>query len=137
MRALIFAVVAILAFCSSSFAFGPIAKDSTGGEWFQSIAPIRNSTTGLTWARCDTVSASGTATYSVVNTTAISFTATDASYNGVTVKRYWDSDSTAYMPIFTSRVDVPGPGISTVTVVNVTSSNAIICIERMVFGETP
>jgi hypothetical protein len=128
-------LVVVLGSCDAVYAEGPIAQDlNNKGQLIQTIKLIRNNA-GTLANRCDTVLAAGTVVYSVANTSAISYTVTDATYVGVTVKRSWDSD-TAYMPIFASLTEVPGTGVKTVTITNVTAASAIVCIERQVNGDS-
>ena len=135
MRNIVLFAFCLLGFVNVASAVGPPARPD--GVPLQSISPTRVGRTQVTGSACSTVAAAGTVIYSVKNVTAIDITATDATYNGVTVTRYWDSDSTAYMPVFSERIDTPGPGILTVTITNVTAANAIICVDRQIYGESP
>ena len=134
MKTALLCVMLIIMTAATAFAEGGIAQDPNNrGQLIPAIKLSRQSN-GTLPNRCDTVAASGTITYSVKNVSVISYSATDASYAGVTVIRSWDSD-TAYMPIFTTNTEIPGSGVRTVTITNVTSANAIICIERQVNGD--
>lgn len=131
-KLIIFFLISLSA--TSALGSGPIANDPTNkAQLIQSIV-LQRQKDGTMPNRCDTVAAAGNIVYSVANTSSIYITATDANYNGVTVKRSWDSD-TAYMPVFTGETIPLGTGISTIKITNPTASNAVICIEREVHGD--